>query len=150
MDNAPESVMEHLNRVINKILFLGKKRVFRFEGVDLFPAEVHLMMVIREGTSTNATRVAEELAVTKGAVSQALTRLEKKGILIKTKDPYRKNELTLTFTPFGTRALKHYQTHTAGFFAGLRSYLSRLSTGENRSIQRFLEELEEAFDQVPE
>ena len=142
--------MERLQRVINKILFLGKKRVFRFEGVDLFPSEVHLMMVIREGTSTNVTRMAEELAVTKGAVSQSLTRLEKKGVLVKTRDPSRKNELTLSFTPFGTRTLQHYQSHTAGFFEGPRSYLIGLSSGERRAIQGFLEELEEAFDQVPE
>jgi len=150
MDTTPESVMERLQRVINKILFLGKKRVFRFEGVDFFPSEVHLMMVIREGTSTNATRVAEELAVTKGAVSQSLTRLEKKGVLLKTKDPARKNELTLNFTPFGTRALQHYQRHTAGLFAGPRSYLNGLSRGERRAIQGFLAELEGAFDEVPE
>jgi DNA-binding MarR family transcriptional regulator len=150
METTPESVMERLQRVINMILFLGKKRVFRFKSVDFFPSEVHLMMVIREGTSTNATRMAEELAVTKGAVSQSLTRLEKKGVLLKTKDPSRKNELTLSFTPFGTRALEHHQRHTAGLFAGPRSYLNRLSVKERRAIQGFLAELEGAFDEVPE
>jgi DNA-binding MarR family transcriptional regulator len=150
MATTPDSVMERLQRVINKILFLGKKRVFRFEGVDFFPSEVHLMMVIREGTSTNVTRMAEDLAVTKGAVSQSLTRLERKGVLLKTRDPSRKNELSLSFTPFGTRALQHYQRHTAGLFEGPRSYLVGLSREERRVIRRFLMELEDAFDQVPE
>ena len=56
------------------------------------------MIAISESRATNATKIADELGVTKGAVSQTLTRLEKKGVLVKTKDASNKNELSLQFT----------------------------------------------------
>ena len=150
MKTMHESVIGQLQRVVNKILFLKKKRLFQFRGVEFFPSEVHLMLVIKEKISTNATRMAEQLGVTKGAVSQTLTRLEKKGVLIKTKDPSNKNELTLEFTPFGTEAFKRYNKGAAGLFDGPRDFLDQLSNAERGTIQRFLVEVENAFDRMPE
>jgi DNA-binding MarR family transcriptional regulator len=46
------------------------------------------------------------LQLTKGAVSQTISRLCKKGVLQKTKDPFQKNELTLCLTPLGQKALE--------------------------------------------
>lgn len=43
--------MGQLESVVNKILFLKKKRLFQFRGVEFFPAEVHLMLVIGEPVS---------------------------------------------------------------------------------------------------
>lgn len=150
METMNESVIGQLQRVLNKILFLSKKRLFQFRGVEFFPSEVHLMLVIKEEIATNATRMAEQLGVTKGAVSQALTRLEKKGVLIKTKDPSNKNELTLAFTPFGTKVFKHYSNRTAHLFNGPQNFLDQLSDAERRAIHRFLVEVENAFGHVLE
>ena len=150
METTNESVIGQLQRVVNKILFLKKKRLFQFQGVEFFPSEVHLMLVIKEKIATNATRMAEQLGVTKGAVSQALTRLEKKGVLIKTKDPSNKNELTLAFTPFGAKVFKHYSDRAADLFNGPEDFLDQLSDAERRAIQSFLVEVERAFERVAE
>ena len=150
METTSQSVMGQLQRVVNKILFLKRKSLFRFRGVEFFPSEVHLMLVIKEKIATNATRMAEELGVTKGAVSQGLTRLEKKGVLIKTKDPSNKNELTLTFTPFGTEVLMRYSKGAANLFDGPKEVLGQFSDAERGAIQRFLVEVENAFDRMPE
>ena len=108
------------------------------------------MLVIREEIDTNATRMAEELGVTKGAVSQTLTRLEKKGVLSKRKDPAMKNELTMTFTPFGAEVLDHYRSRAAVLFEKPTALLQQLSDTERQAIRRFLASLEETFDGVPE
>jgi DNA-binding MarR family transcriptional regulator len=150
MNSTPESVLGQWQRVMNKVLFLGRKRAFRFRDVEFFPSEVHLMLVIKEEIDTNATRMAEELGVTKGAVSQALTRLEKKGVLSKSKDPAMKNELTLAFTPFGVEVLDHYRRRVAALFENPTALLKQLSDTERQAIQRFLASLVEAFDGVPE
>jgi DNA-binding MarR family transcriptional regulator len=73
MKTTNKTVIHHLQRVINKILFLKKKNLFQFQGVKFYPSEVHVMLVIEEKRATNATRMAEQLGVTKGAVSQTLT-----------------------------------------------------------------------------
>ncbi|MDH3890483.1 MAG: MarR family transcriptional regulator [candidate division Zixibacteria bacterium] len=141
-------VIEELHKVINKILFLKKKSLFQYRGVRFFPSEIHLMLVIRDKTATNATRIAEQLGVTKGAVSQTLSRLEKKGVLLKSKDPYNKNELTLTFTPAGTKALEHYRRSTADLLRQHERIIKSFTLKERAIIQRFLVRLGNTFDEV--
>jgi DNA-binding MarR family transcriptional regulator len=144
-----DGVLLQLRRVVNQLLFLKKKRMFSFEGVDFYPSEVHLMLVIRDRVATNATRIAEELGVTKGAVSQSLSRLERKGVLVKSRDADNKNELTLTFTPLGKRALDHYQEQTRGVFDGARTLLDGYSPNQRRAVEAFLEEVERGLDGLP-
>ena len=148
MKRNNEMVLNDLQRFINKVLFLKKKSLFQFRGVKFYPSEIHLLLIIREKSATNATKMADELGVTKGAVSQTLTRLEKKGVLKKTKDPYKKNELTLSFTSFGTAAYKHYSSHAARILKKHNYYLKRFTDKEKKTIQRFLTEAEKILDEI--
>ena len=150
MSTNVESVMAQLQRVVNQVLLLNKKSVFTYRGVEFYPSEVHLMLVIDDGNDTNATRMAEELGVTKGAVSQALSRLERKDVLVKSKDTSNKNELTLSFTPFGAEVVRYYRDHTAGVFDGPRGYLGTLTEKDRETVLRFLDEVEGALERVPD
>jgi len=148
METINKTIIGCLQRVVNKILFLKKKSLFSFEGVGFYPSEIHLMLVINEKNATNATNIAKQLGVTKGAVSQTLSRLEKKGVLIKTKDAYNKNELTLTFTRFGSKAFQFYRTVSDDQFKKHDRYLDNFTDNEKEVIQRFLIEVEKVFDQM--
>ncbi len=148
MKTTNDMVVAQLQRVVNRILFLKKKSFFEFKGVAFYPSEIHLMLLIEEEIATNATRMAEQLGVTKGAVSQTLARLEKKSVLKKRKDPYKKNELTLKFTPFGAKALEHYRERAQELAEKHDRYLTGFSSGEKAVIQRFLVEVERVFDEM--
>jgi DNA-binding MarR family transcriptional regulator len=148
MGKQDDRVIEDLQRVINKILFLKRKSLVQFGNVGFYPAEIHLMLIIRDKTSTNATRIAEQLGVTKGAVSQTLSRLERKGVLTKSKDPANKNELTLSFTPFGARALTHYRRTASDLISKHRRVIERFTAKEQATISRFLAQVGDAFDEV--
>jgi DNA-binding MarR family transcriptional regulator len=93
--------------IINQLLFLEKRKNLTFEGISLYPSEIHLMLETKGDQAVNATKIADKLGITKGAVSQTLARLEKKGIIEKIKDPYNKNELSIILTPMGKRAPNH-------------------------------------------
>ena len=88
------------------------------------------MLLVDEEQTINATKMAERLGVTKGAISQTLSRLEKKGVLHKIKDPYHKNELTASFTPLGQEALEQYRELRASFQKQYADYFSTLSESE--------------------
>ena len=148
MKTTNEMVIKSLQMFINKVLFLKKRSLFQFQGVKFYPSEIHLLLVIRDKNATNATKMAGELGVTKGAVSQTLSRLEKKGVLKKTKDPYKKNELTLRFTSFGSAAFKHYSTYAARLFKKHNRYLEHFTDKEKKVIQRFLTEAEKVLDEI--
>jgi DNA-binding MarR family transcriptional regulator len=148
MENKSVKVIDDLQGVINKILFLKKKSLFQFGDSSFYPSEVHLMLVIRDRTSTNATRIAEQLGITKGAVSQTLSRLERKGVLTKSKNPSNKNELTLAFTPFGAKALAYYRRSASDLLNKHKRVIRSFTVREQSTIQRFLAKFGDTFDEV--
>lgn len=141
-------VVQQLDRVINKVLFLKKRSFFEFKGVKFYPSEIHLLLVAKEKGATNATHMAEALGVTKGAVSQTLSRLEHKGILTKTKDPYHKNELTLNFTELGTAAFKYYRSYAAKLANRHKRYLDGFTDKQKATVFQFLEEVEKTLSEL--
>ena len=148
METAIDKIKKQIINVINKTIFKEKKKIFKFKGVSLYPSEVHLMLVIKNDIDTNATEISKQLGLTKGAISQTLLRLEKKGIVYKTKDPYNKNELTLSLTEFGEKAYEIFQSNQASFMDAHESYLAKLSTREKEVILNFLLHLEKAIDDI--
>jgi DNA-binding MarR family transcriptional regulator len=89
--------------------------------------------------------MAETLGVTKGAVSQTLARLVRKGILTKEKDPYNKNELAITLTPLGKRAYAQCQQYAASILAQLEQIIRSFSEDEQEVIERFVAQLANVF-----
>ena len=56
---------------------------------------------IKENEGIHVTALADKLAVTIGAVSQILMKLEKKGLIIKEKDIQNQSRFLLKLTPEG-------------------------------------------------
>lgn len=106
------------------------------------------MLVIKNDIDTNATEIAKQLGLTKGAISQTLLRLEKKGIILKTKNPYNKNELTLSLTGFGEKAYELCQSSQASFMEAHENYLAKLDSKEKEVILNFLLHMEKAIDDL--
>ena len=114
MSTNSETLARQMLWIIKKLTFLEKNSVFSHGDLKLYPSEIHLMLLIGDEQERNATIMAEKLGVTKGAISQTLSRLEKKGVLEKTKDPYNKNELTATFTPLGQEVSPVHEVSCSG------------------------------------
>jgi DNA-binding MarR family transcriptional regulator len=148
MDLQHKALVAQIFGFINKILFLEKKTTFQFNEVTLYPSEIHLILFIHQEQDTNATRMAERLGVTKGAVSQTLSRLEKKGVLRKIKDPYNKNELTIKFTSLGQQAVEEYLHLLASVHQQYDQYLSTLTERERAVIKGFLSHIEVIMDRL--
>jgi len=146
MDLTIEVIKEQIIQVINKIIFKEKKRIFTFKDVSLYPSEVHLMLMIKNKINTNATVIAKQFGLTKGAISQTLTRLENKGIIVKSKDPYNKNELTLTLTAFGKKAYQFCEKSQSAFLKAHEDFLTTLNSQEKEVILNFLRHMEKAID----
>ena len=124
--------------MVDRILQIEKRKHVAVEGVELYPSEIHLMLHVADEQSTNLTRIAERLGITKGALSQTLGRLERKGMLVKSKDPTAKNELTVSFTPEGQRALKQFRALRSSVEARYERLLEAFDPIEVDTITRFL------------
>ncbi len=142
---SPQSIIlaTRIRRVVNRLIFLEKRSVFRQGELRLHPSEIHLMQVIKEWSDLNAGEMAQRLGVSNGAVSQTLARLERKGVIVKAKDPSLKNRVTASFTASGRAAIKGFETERASATAAFSNYLSNLSTKEREVIEGFLARMEE-------
>jgi len=140
-----EKAAEKLYGIINYFLFNERKKPLVFEGVELYPSEIHMMLEIRDGELVNATKAADQFGITKGAVSQTLKRLEKKGILIKNKDPYHKNELSVTLTTMGKRAYGAVQGVRDGIMGKFQRVLDDFTEPDQAVIARFLSDLNDTL-----
>jgi len=98
-----------LLRVVYKFFEIDKKT--RYYGIDvsLFPSEIHMINKIKQNEGIHVTGLANILKVTKGAVSQIIMKLEKKGLIRKEKDISNQSKLVLKLTDKGEIAYTNHE-----------------------------------------
>ncbi|MGY5860014.1 MAG: MarR family transcriptional regulator [Candidatus Thorarchaeota archaeon] len=123
------------------LVSLDKKRVVTHEGEKLHPSEVQLLMFLYHVQDTNITAIAKEMGLTKGAISQTLSRLQKKGIISKEMFPEKKNELCVHFTDSGEQLMIQLNKGKKSVEGKYRRYIQTLSAKEKRTIATFLDKM---------
>ena len=136
-----------LLRVVWKLFEADKKT--RYYGTDeqLFEAEIHMIKSIKENEGIHVTGLAELLGVTKGAVSQIIMKLQKKGMIVKDTDPRNISRLVLSLTPKGEIAyINHEELH--GEFDSIVNESLKDASKENLSfLKDFLNSLDVKLDE---
>ncbi|MEJ2249770.1 MAG: MarR family transcriptional regulator [Candidatus Lokiarchaeota archaeon] len=105
-NNKNHNLVNKILQTISKLTFLDRKKVINFQDIKLYPSEIHLLLFLHDGPQTNITNIADHIGITKGAISQTLSRLERKGIISKQNEPSNYNQLNIQFTDKGNLALK--------------------------------------------
>lgn len=139
MDN--EQIVSKILESISMITFIEKKRILLSDDLRLYPSEIHLILFIYLEQDRNITEIAHRLGLTKGAVSQTLSRLHQKGILTKKTDPYNKNELHVEFTAKGKKLLRQIMSMREKITKKLLEYIGSASAHDKQVIFRFIDEL---------
>ena len=142
------SLINDVFRVLDKIVLIEKKNILHFKGTRLYPSEIHLLLFISKERSKNATIIAKKFGITKGAVSQTLSRLENKGIIKKNRDPYNKNELSISFTPLGKDIIKQFDKLKDSVKLQYDKYFSSLKQEERNTVKRYLLFMESVIDSL--
>ncbi len=92
--------------------------------------------------------MAQHLDVSNGAVSQTLARLERKGVIEKSRDRYFKNRVTVSFTASGREAIRRFEEQQASSAESFSKYIAGLSESERKVIWDFLSHMEEFFKRL--
>ena len=144
----PRDIVERAFDLLNRISFLDRRNTFdAATGARLHSSEIHAVLAIARDPSTNATQLAEQLGVTKGAISQTLARLQQKEVVRTEKIPQTKNELRIVFTPHGRRIVENLQQWVEQRHASLFDFLGELQEGELETIDRFLAAVEDVVEE---
>ena len=81
--------------------------------VSIHPAEIHMIKTLKECGESHISGLAARLGVTKGAVSQLVAKLHKKGLVEKDKDDAKLSKLKVRLTAKGETAhARHQHLHT--------------------------------------
>ncbi|MFG0252513.1 MAG: MarR family winged helix-turn-helix transcriptional regulator [Phycisphaerales bacterium JB038] len=143
MTTGHEQLIEQVQRIGSAFDALRKGSLFAHQGVQLYASELHMMRTVAAHPDANASEIAALLGVTKGAVSQTLSKLEAKGICDKESDPEHKNELRIWLTPRGSRALAAFQKQITKQWSALSAIIDDLPARDRRVIGHFLAGLED-------
>lgn len=139
---------ELMERIINK--YNRTQNIKRKYGTneELSRAEIHTINLIGENPEINITKIAKEQGVTKGAVSQMISKLIKKGFIVKSISPNSEAEVRLQLTEEGIIAYKeHRKYHEQSgeiFFSTLRN----MSDQEYNEMVKILKEFDELLDKT--
>jgi DNA-binding MarR family transcriptional regulator len=146
MNDRLVKVGDSLLRIFNK--FLENQRQPRYYGVEepLYPAEVHLVMLIGHTPNASITELAEAGGVTKGAVSQMVKRLENKGLITRKQGTEDAKRVALELTSKGKIAFYSHERIHEEADAELLNFLKSLGPKQLQTVERFLNLLEKGID----
>ncbi len=112
----------------------------------LYRSEMFLLELIGDREGIGVTESAEQLGITKGAVSQTLKKLDAKGLVEKRPDPDNTLKACLYLTNKGKSAFyahKHWHETMDG---GFRDYFRGLSQEQFEFLDEFLDQLDAFLD----
>ena len=130
------------HRIMNKMKRIEQKP--RRFGTDflLYPSEIHTIEAIGRNAGINVTALAALQGVTKGAVSQIVQKLVKKGMVVRMKDEMSDREVLLKLSDTGKIA---YQAH-ADFHSQIDPELVAIIAQADDANIEFVETIFKAID----
>jgi DNA-binding MarR family transcriptional regulator len=148
MKNRIDKLAETLVRVLNK--FNTNEKKARYFGVaELMNAsEIHMVMHIGDNPGVHISELARIAGVTRGAVSQFVSKLEKKGLVTKEEDPESILKTVPVLTNKGKVAYYAHARHHEDLDKELFEFVNRLTDDEFTLIENFLNHLDKMADRL--
>ncbi len=131
-------------RLLNKILWGRKYPRDYGDGELLYMAEAEILDRVGSDENATTTLLAEQLGVSKPAVSTLVNKLESKGYLRKTTSTAHSNTKYLSLTKKGVVARNGFRSYRAQ----LHNYLGGISKAEWRSHINVLLRMESFIDDL--
>ena len=117
-----EQLMYILDEVLTKIESLHKPFHYFGTGIPIYRKEIHTLQAIGRHPKINITALAEHMGVTKGAMSQTVAKLIKKGMVRKQYAQGSKKEVILELTDLGLTAFRNHENFHMDMFKIAREH----------------------------
>lgn len=106
----------------------------RYRTEDLYMTEMHALNLIWGQDRMNMTQLAQRTNRTKGAISQMVEKLRKKGLLTKEKNPQNNSEIFLRLTDLGREVCQYHREMERKIY---HLYLSGLEDFDQADFERY-------------
>ena len=107
--NIYEEILQKLEKVIVMMESMHTPSLSFGTGVLMHTKEIHTIQAIGRHSGINVTRLAEQTGVTKGAVSQTISKLVRKGLVRKTHALGNDKEIVLELTNLGQIGFQNHE-----------------------------------------
>ena len=134
-------------RIMNKLN--ESENIPRIFGIDLplYPSEIHMIQAIGDNPESNIRSIAEHLGITSGAASQAITKLARRGLVIKVRGRKNEKEVHLELTSPGLCAYQAHESIHEQVFQRIVSQIGPLTDDEIILLRRVLHAVESVYDE---
>lgn len=135
-------------QMINKYNKLDNLSIEFVPGVKVTHIDAHLIALMSKNPHKKASELAELFGVTKGAVSQQIKKLEKKGLVsrVRLNDNYR--EVYIELTELGEQVVEaHYKFHDV-LFGELVKEFGGLTEEQGKFFNFVLDKIINLFDRA--
>ncbi len=123
----------------------ASKKPLRVGNRLLGPSTLHVIEAIGKNRAATITALSGHAMVTKGAISQIVTKLTADGLVKKTRQGHNRRETPLELTPKGRAAFEAHERHAAPTLDKLRRIMRERPKEEIDAFLRVLAEVEDAF-----
>ncbi|KAF1077083.1 MarR family winged helix-turn-helix transcriptional regulator [Halodesulfovibrio sp. MK-HDV] len=150
MNNKEETIKYmtgRLIRIINKHLRIEEQPIPISEGVELTSSEVHCLQAIGLNEGTNLKSIASVMGVSKSAVSQMVSKLEKKKLVRKDRALDNNKEFLAFLTDSGWEAFNIHQEFHERHMHNLLGRLDEFSDPQIASASAILAVVETVVDE---
>lgn len=131
-----EQLLDILERAMNRLASVHTHPYDFGTGVKLHRAEIHTVQAIGDHEGVNVTRLAEIMGVTKGAASQMIGKLVKKGLVKKTQTGDNAKEIHLELTAKGRVGHRNHSALHMAMYDLVKEYFGPRF---DKKLNRFLE-----------
>lgn len=104
-----ERILRKFDRVVTVMESMHAPALSFGTGVSMYRREIHTIQAIGKNPGINITILAEYMGVTKGAVSQTIKKLSKKGLVRKTYARGNAKEVVLELTDLGLIGFRNHE-----------------------------------------
>jgi DNA-binding MarR family transcriptional regulator len=104
-----EQIMQKFDEVVTLMESMHTPSLSFGTGVLMYRREIHTIQSIGRNPGINVTNLAEYMGVTKGAVSQIIKKLIKKGLVRRTHTPGNAKEVVLELTELGWTGFHNHE-----------------------------------------
>ncbi|MFC2005249.1 MarR family winged helix-turn-helix transcriptional regulator [Chloroflexota bacterium] len=104
-----EEILQKLEKVIVMAESMHTPSLSFGTGILMHTKEIHTAQAIGRHSGINITKLAEQAGVTKGAVSQTINKLVRKGLVRKTHAPGNEKEVILELTDLGWVGFQNHE-----------------------------------------
>lgn len=145
-NSKKQNIVEKYVTLTEKIARNSNKAQNFGTDVEIYRSEIHIINIIGLYKGIHISEIARKFGVTKGAISKAIKKLEKKGLVEKLIDKDNNTRTIVILTDKGTQAYEGHEEYHQQNDKYLYSFFDSLNERELLVLETFLQKANEMVE----